>query len=77
MPDRSLPRTALSTDIVTVPEDVELDQAANLMEQRETRRLPVVKEGRLVGVLSHGNLVQATGAKVPAGTAMLGVTRGA
>jgi CBS domain-containing protein len=47
------------------------------MEQREVRRLPVVKEGRLVGVLSHGNLVQATGSEGAGDAATLGVTRGA
>lgn len=37
----------------------------------------VVENGKLVGVLSHGNLVQATGGKGPAREATVGVTEGA
>lgn len=47
------------------------------MEQHAVRRLPVVKEGRLVGVLSHGDLVQTTQSQGAGDTATLGVTRGA
>ena len=59
-----------------IPED-DLDQAARKMDQAEIRRLAVVEGGRLVGVLSHGNLVQATGGKGAAEKATVGVTRGA
>jgi CBS domain-containing protein len=47
------------------------------MERLEVRRLPVVDDGRLVGILSHGNLVQATHSEGAGDTATLGVTRGA
>lgn len=67
----------MSTDAATISEDAELAHAAALMEQREIRRLPVVKDGRLVGGLSHGNLVQATRSEGPGDAATLGVTRGA
>jgi CBS domain-containing protein len=67
----------MSTDVATINEDADLEHAATLMEQREIRRLPVVKDGRLVGVLSHGNLVQATRSEGAGDAATLGVTRGA
>ncbi len=47
-----------------------------VVEREEIRRLPVAENGRLVGVLSHGNLVQATKNKT-AEKATEGVTRGA
>ena len=47
------------------------------MNEREIRRLPVVDNGRVVGVLSHGNLVQATKSEGAGDHATLGVTRGA
>ena len=50
--------------------------AARKMEREEIRRLTVTENGRLVGVLSHGNLVQATGGKT-AEKVTEGVTRGA
>ena len=41
-----------STEVITVEPDVELDVALELMSSRQVRRLPVVEEGRLVGILS-------------------------
>jgi CBS domain-containing protein len=61
----------------TVEASASLDDAAQLMERMEVRRLPVVEGGRLVGILSHGNLVQAEHSDGPADVATLGVTRGA
>lgn len=67
----------MSTDVQTVAPDDDLSDAAKLMSDGEVRRLPVVEGGRLVGVLSHGNLVQATEGKGPGRTATTGVTQGA
>jgi len=48
------------------------------MSNDEIRRLPVVDGGRhLLGVLSHGNLVQATSGSGAGAAATVGVTRGA
>src|SRR5690606_31966775 len=44
----------------TIEANASLEDAAELMNRMEVRRLPVVEGGRLVGILSHGNLVQAT-----------------
>jgi CBS domain-containing protein len=57
------------------PED-DIEQAARKMEREEIRRLAVTENGKLVGVLSHGNLVQATGGKTGEKVTE-GVTRGA
>ena len=67
----------MSVEVQTISPEDDLDQAARKMDQAEIRRLAVVEGGRLVGVLSHGNLVQATGGKGAAETATVGVTRGA
>lgn len=76
-PLQELVSHCMTADVVTIDEDAELAEAASLMSQREIRRLPVVKGGKLVGVLSHGNVVQATGSQGPGDAATLGVTRGA
>ena len=67
----------MSTDVRTIAPDAALEEAAALMSQHGLRRLPVVEGGRLVGVLSHGNLVQATRGSGPAIEATAGLTRGA
>jgi len=45
----------VSADLVTVRPDDDLEQAVNLMRERSVRRLPVVEEGRPVGVVSLGD----------------------
>ena len=67
----------MSRNPATIEANASLEDAARLMGQLEVRRLPVVDNGRLVGVLSHGNLVQATRSNGAGDTATLGVTRGA
>jgi CBS domain-containing protein len=67
----------MSVEVETIGPDDDLDTAASLMAESEVRRLPVIEDGRLVGVLSHGNLVQATGGKGAAEQATVGVTQGA
>lgn len=70
--------TVMSTAIVTVAPEDDLDAAGAAMADHGVRRLPVVTGGgELVGVLSHGNLVQATDGAGPAREATLGVTEGA
>ena len=59
----------------TIQAAASLDEAGRLMEEHEVRRLPVLDGERLVGVLSHGDLVQALGSEGPADQASLGVTR--
>jgi CBS domain-containing protein len=66
----------MSRDVTTVGPDEDIEEAGRKMERGEIRRLPVVDNGRLVGVLSHGNLVQATKNKT-AEKVTEGVTRGA
>ena len=66
----------MSRDVTIISPDDDIEQAARMMERQEIRRVPVAENGRLVGVLSHGNLVQATKNKT-AEKATEGVTRGA
>lgn len=66
----------MSKQVTTVGPDDDMEEAGRKMAQDEIRRLPVADNGRLVGVLSHGNLVQATKNKI-AEMATEGVTRGA
>ena len=44
------------SDLATVAPDTSVDQAAELMRRKSVRRLPVVQDGRVVGVVSIGDL---------------------
>lgn len=44
---------------VTIAEDTPLDQAVDLMERHRIKRLPVMRDGRLVGIVTRANLMHA------------------
>jgi CBS domain-containing protein len=44
---------------ITITEDTRLDDIVNLMEQRSVKRLPVARQGRLIGIVSRANLLHA------------------
>jgi CBS domain-containing protein len=54
-------RDVMTSQVKTVTSDTELSQAATMMSQGQVRRLPVVDNNRLVGMISLGDL--ATQAK--------------
>jgi CBS domain-containing protein len=45
-----------SRDVVTVRPDDDLDEALRLMAQHQVRRLPVVEDGQLVGVVATADV---------------------
>jgi CBS-domain-containing membrane protein len=49
----------MTPDPVTVGEDTGLEEVIHLMETRQIKRVPVVKNGAVVGIVSRANLVQA------------------
>jgi CBS domain-containing protein len=49
----------MSSPVVTVGPDQDVRQCMQLMTHRRIRHLPVVEQGRMVGVISIGDLVRA------------------
>ncbi|RDJ99771.1 CBS domain-containing protein [Paraburkholderia lacunae] len=49
----------MTTRVISVDEDTPLSEVANILETRRIKRVPVTKAGRLVGIVSRANLVQA------------------
>ena len=47
-----------SADVTTVSPGDSVDDAADLMQKKAIRRVPVVDKGRLVGVVSLGDLAK-------------------
>ena len=53
----------MTRDVVGVPEDTELYKIAGLLEGHHIKRVPVIRDGRLVGIVSRANLLYALAAK--------------
>ncbi|HVM52018.1 MAG TPA: CBS domain-containing protein [Acidimicrobiales bacterium] len=49
----------METEVVTCGEDDTLERAATLMHERRVSRLPVVRDGRLVGIVGRSDIVRA------------------
>jgi CBS domain-containing protein len=49
----------MTRELVTVTEDTELDEAVRLMERHRIKRLPVVREEKLVGIVTRANIMHA------------------
>ncbi|MFJ8807208.1 CBS domain-containing protein [Streptomyces sp. NPDC102490] len=56
-PEQTTVAGACSDDLVTVRPDEELVHAVRLMREHAVRRVPVVEDGRPVGIVSLGDLV--------------------
>jgi CBS domain-containing protein len=48
----------MTRSIVTVEEDTELRDIARLLEDRRIKRVPVVRDGRIVGIVSRADLLR-------------------
>jgi CBS domain-containing protein len=49
----------MSADVVTIDENAGLNEAITLMEKRLVKRLPVVADGKMVGIITRGDFVRA------------------
>ncbi len=54
-PQSTLVREACSANLVTLSPDQDIEEAARLMREHDVRRLPVVQDGRPVGILAIGD----------------------
>ncbi len=56
---RNKVKTVMSTGVVTVNEDTPAREVARLMTSKSIKRVPVLREGRLVGIVARSDLVRA------------------
>ncbi len=48
----------MTRDVVSVAEDASLEEVVNLMERHGIKRIPVLRDGKLVGIVSRANLLR-------------------
>ena len=49
----------MTTEVITAGPDTPLHEIATALERYAIKRVPIVKDGRLVGIVSRANLIQA------------------
>lgn len=53
--------SVMSHPVITVTEDTDIEEAASLMLKRKIARLPVVREEKVVGIVTRADIVQGVG----------------
>jgi len=53
----------MTTHVTTVTPDTPVGKIAKLLEKKQIKRVPVVEDGKLVGIVSRANLLQALAAQ--------------
>ncbi len=56
----------MTHDVVTVDDSTPLAEVARLLEERRIKRLPVLRDGRLVGIVSRRDLLRALASRLNA-----------
>ncbi|HEV2186226.1 MAG TPA: CBS domain-containing protein [Stellaceae bacterium] len=52
----------MTRDVMSVTEDTDLGEVAALLEVKRIKRVPVVRDAKVIGIISRANLVRALGA---------------
>jgi len=55
-------KDVMTANVISVPETMELADVAMLLETKRIKRVPVVRDSKIVGILSRANLVRALAA---------------
>ena len=54
-------REIMSHPVITIDEDADIEDAASLMLSHKIARLPVVKDDRLIGIVTRADIVRGVG----------------
>jgi len=52
-------KDVMTTDVIAVAQDAELEDVVATMEKNRIKRVPVTKDGRVVGIVSRSDLLRA------------------
>lgn len=66
-PETLTARHVMTSPVVTINENASIEEAARLMAKKKAKRLPVMSDGKLVGIITYTDIVF----KVPAMLSML------
>jgi len=57
-PDAVTAREIMATPVVTIDENASMEEAARLMTKKNIKKLPVVRDNKLVGIITSMDLVR-------------------
>lgn len=63
-------KSVMATSVVTVPENTPAREIASLMYGKNIKRVPVVRDGKLVGIVARSDLVRALAQKLSEASAV-------
>ena len=70
LPARTKVREVMTSQVLAVKPDMETGVAAHLMGREQIRRLPVIENGKLCGMVSLGDLANREESAIDAGDAL-------
>ena len=73
-PEKTAVRQVMTGQVLAVDPEMEVSVAAHLMGRQQVRRLPVVEEGKLCGILSLGDLSRQEESLIDAADALSDIT---
>ena len=73
-PERTPVSDIMSRSVVTAAPEDTTERASELMSRAQVRRLPVTKDGKLVGVVSLGDLARRTACGMEASKALTDIS---
>ena len=74
VPESTTVRQVMTEQVTTIRPDMQVGVAAHLMGRLQVRRLPVVEDGKLCGMLSLGDMAVREETAVDAGDALTDVS---
>ena len=64
----------MSTHVISASEDTPLGEIATLLERHRIKRVPILRNGKLVGIVSRSNIIQALASPQTTNDAKTGVS---
>ncbi|WP_456371807.1 CBS domain-containing protein [Methanocaldococcus sp.] len=59
-PKEILAEEVMSKKIITIPQNASINEAAKIMAKYKIKRLPVVKDGELVGIITESDIIRVS-----------------
>ena len=74
LPSQTKVRDVMTGQVISAQPDMEAGVAAHLMGRQQVRRLPVLEDGKLCGMVSLGDLAKAEESIMDAADALMDIT---